>query len=225
MVGVARSTVCSWEKNVFKPDIELVQEIARALNTRAAYLLEYDDDPEDYEKADEANYLPQGWIEHFNGDIKAAIKAYRVMDEDRARETALPSYALPVTTQRVPLLGAIACGEPILAQADTDTFAVVGSAIECDFALRCQGDSMINARIYDGDVVFIKKQEYVDDGTIAAVLLDDDATLKRVYKLADGRVELRAENPKFRPIIVGGEGETRAFRILGKAVAFQSLIT
>lgn len=129
---------------------------------------------------------------------------------------------LPTTTRKIPLMGTIACGEPILAQADVDTFAVVGSAVECDFALRCKGDSMINARIYDGDVVFIKKQDYVDDGAIAAVLLDDDATLKRVYHLADGRVELRAENPMYKPIIVGGDNETRTCRILGKAVAFQS---
>lgn len=131
---------------------------------------------------------------------------------------------LPTTVFRVPLMGTIACGEPILAEADIDAFAVVGSAIECDFALRCQGDSMINARIYDGDIVFIKQQEYVDDGTVAAVLLDDEATLKRVYKLADGRVELRAENPRYKSIIVGGEDETRTFRILGKAVAFQSTV-
>lgn len=131
---------------------------------------------------------------------------------------------LPVTTRRIPLLGTIACGEPILAEADVDTFAVVGKAIECDFALRCKGDSMIGARIFDGDLVFIRKQDYVDDGAIAVVLLDDEATLKRVYHLADGRVELRAENPTFKSIIVGGEGETRTCRILGKAVAFQSTV-
>lgn len=131
---------------------------------------------------------------------------------------------LPVTTRRVQLLGTIACGEPILADSELDTFTVVGRAVECDFALRCKGDSMINARIYDGDVVFIKRQEFVDDGTIAAVLIDDEATLKRVYKLSDGRIELRAENPRYSPIVVGGENETRTFRVLGKAVAFQSLI-
>ena len=81
---------------------------------------------------------------------------------------------------------------------------------------------MIGARILDGDVVFIRKQDVVDDGSIAAVLIDDDATLKRVYHLADGRVELRAENPKFAPIVIGGENETRMCRIIGKAVGFMS---
>lgn len=152
-----------------------------------------------------------GWT-----DNPGSYEQTNIDDED------LPPGALPVTIQRVPLLGTIACGEPILAESDLDTFAVVGDAIECDFALRCQGDSMINARIYDGDVVFIRKQEFVDDGTIAAVLIDDEATLKRVYKLSDGRIELRAENPLYKPLMVGGEGETRTFRVLGKAVAFQS---
>ena len=83
---------------------------------------------------------------------------------------------------------------------------------------------MIDARIYDGDVVFIRRQDYVDDGTIAAVMIDDEATLKRVYRLADGRIELRAANARYAPIIVGGEGETRSMRVLGKAVAFQGRI-
>lgn len=131
---------------------------------------------------------------------------------------------LAVSRRTVPLLGEIACGEPIYADEDYATFAAVDADIDCDFALRCKGDSMIGARIYDGDIVFIKKRDYVDDGTIAAVLIDDDATLKRVYHLSDGRLELRAENPKYRPIIVGGENSTSIYRILGKAVAFQSTI-
>lgn len=222
-LGLSAATVYRYEKgDIEKIPISVLSRLADILCTTPAYLMGWKDDPEDYEKADELNYLPQGWMEHFDGDAEAAVKAYRAVDEDRAREAALPPGALPVTIRRVPLLGSIACGEPILAESDLDTFAVVGNAVKCDFALRCQGDSMINARIYDGDVVFIKKQEFVDDGTIAAVLIDDDATLKRVYKLSDGRIELRAENPLYKPIMIGGEGETRTFRVLGKAVAFQS---
>lgn len=152
------------------------------------------------------------------------IKKSDIIEDTPLQTSTLPPYALAVTVRRVPLMGAIACGEPILAEADVDALAVAGADVECDFALRCQGDSMINARIYDGDIVFIKQQEFVDDGTICAVLLDDEATLKRVYKLSDGRIELRAENPRYRSIIVGGESETRTFRILGKAVAFQSTL-
>ena len=114
-----------------------------------------------------------------------------------------------------------ALGVPVSAS-DFSSYTVAGAQIDCDFALRCEGDSMIDARIYDGDVVFIRQQDYVDDGTIAAVLIDDEATLKRVYHLSDGRVELRAANARYAPIILGGENETRSLRILGKAVSFQS---
>lgn len=131
---------------------------------------------------------------------------------------------LPIGVRRVPLLGDIACGEPIFAAEDCAALLAVGADIACDFALRCKGDSMTGARIYNGDIVFIRQQDTVEDGEIAAVLLDDDATLKRVYRLADGRIELRAENPLYKSILVGGESETRTFRILGKAVAFQSSI-
>ena len=141
------------------------------------------------------------------------------------QEEPLPAHPdiLPVVTRSVPMLGSIACGEPIYAE------PVVYSQTEngeppFDFALRCKGDSMIDARIYDGDLVFIRRQDYVDDGTIAAVMIDDDATLKRVYRLADGRIELRAANARYAPIIIGGEGETRSVRVLGKAVAFQGRI-
>lgn len=131
---------------------------------------------------------------------------------------------LPIKKRGVPLLGDIACGEPIYASEDLSICVPVDLDVKCDFALRCKGDSMIGARIMDGDMVFIRQQPYVDDGSIAAVLIDDDATLKRVYKLSDGRLELRAENPKYPPILVGGEDDTRIYKILGKAVAFQSSI-
>ena len=137
-------------------------------------------------------------------------------------EEPLPSHPdiLAVTTQRVPMLGSIACGEPIYAEPVVYGRADDG-APPFDFALRCRGDSMIDARIYDGDVVFIRRQDDVDDGAIAAVMIDDEATLKRVYRLADGRIELRAANARYAPIILGGENETRSIRILGRAVAFQ----
>ena len=140
-------------------------------------------------------------------------------------DTPLPAHPdiLPVQVCRIPMLGSIACGEPIYAE-PVICCQTEGGEPPFDFALRCKGDSMIDARIYDGDVVFIRKQDYVDDGTIAAVMVDDDATLKRVYRLADGRIELRAANARYAPIIIGGEGETRNVRILGKAVAFQGNI-
>lgn len=167
----------------------------------------------------------QPMIEHIASVFKVSIQWLMGFDVPQ-QEDQFFSHPdiLPVTTRRVPLLGTIACGEPILAESDIDTLTIVSQDIKCDFALRCKGNSMIGARIFDGDIVFIRKQDYVDDGAIAAVVLDDEATLKRVYHLADGRVELRAENPTFKSIIIGGDNETRTCRILGKAVAFQSIV-
>ena len=160
-------------------------------------------------------------------DRAILAKLARVLGTDISAlygESSLPEYPaiLRIETRTVPLLGSIACGEPILAEPDFSSYTAVGTQVDCDFALRCEGDSMIDARIYDGDIVFIHQQNYVDDGTVAAVLIDDEATLKRVYHLADGRIELRAANARYAPIIIGGENETRSVRILGKAIAFQS---
>lgn len=141
---------------------------------------------------------------------------------DLGLSSSLPTGALSITTQRIPLLGTIHAGEPTFADEDFESYVEVGANIRCDFALRVVGDSMINARIMDGDIVFIRQQDTVNDGEIAAVLIDDEATLKRVHFLPQGMVMLQAENPKYQPIVIGGADETRNVRILGKAFAFQS---
>ena len=123
---------------------------------------------------------------------------------------------------RVPLLGTIACGEPILAVENIEREVDVPEHIRADFALRCKGDSMINARIFDGDIVYIRQQPTVEDGQIAAVLIGDEATLKRVHYFPD-HIVLAAENPTFRPRVYWGE-EMESVRILGLAVAFTSAI-
>ena len=128
-------------------------------------------------------------------------------------------------TYKVPLLGTIACGEPILAQENIDTYVNVPDDIKCDFTLRCKGDSMIGARIYDGDIVYIRQQPDVENGEIAAVLIDGietEATLKRVYK-GDGQITLMAANEKYGPYVYVGDDINRV-RIIGKAVAFTSMI-
>lgn len=133
----------------------------------------------------------------------------------------LMGLELPATRQ-IPILGTIACGAPILAQEHIDGYTDVPASIHADFALVCKGDSMINARIFDGDIVYIRQQEQVENGEIAAVLIDGEATLKRVRCFED-RVSFEPENPMYRPLILWGEDMNRA-RILGKAVAFTSAI-
>ena len=123
---------------------------------------------------------------------------------------------------KVPLLGTIACGEPILATENIECDVDIPEDIHADFALRCKGDSMVDARILDGDIVYIRQQPTVDNGEIAAVLIDDEATLKRVY-LSQNMVQLVACNPKYQPMVFTGE-QLESIRILGKAVGFTSTI-
>ena len=85
-VGVRKNTVSDWERCKYKPDIETVAEIALVLNTRAAYLLEYDDDPEDYEMLLETADVPLDVIRHFDGDAEAAYKAQLAMEQDTINE-------------------------------------------------------------------------------------------------------------------------------------------
>ena len=126
---------------------------------------------------------------------------------------------LPVTRRHVPLLGAIAAGQPIYAEQTVDDVAC-GASLQCDFALRVRGDSMIGARIHDGDIVFIHRQDDVADGQIAAVIIDDEATLKRVYHIRNG-LQLLSENPKYPPMVFTLQ-EYGSIRILGRAVGFSS---
>ncbi len=157
--------------------------------------------------------------------------------EDYARKLGLPVSALtgegemlppgvmPVgNRRRVPVLGAAACGEPIYRPEDGTEFVSVEDDIACDFALIAEGDSMTGDRIHSGDIVFIRSQDEVRDGEIAAVAVDNEITLKHVRRLRgpDGRAlftQLLPSNPAFNPIDIGGEDETRMVRILGKAVA------
>ena len=134
------------------------------------------------------------------------------------------SNVIPINKERtVPLIGTIACGTPILAEQNVEMQLVLPeNVIHADFALRCKGDSMINARILDGDIVYIRQQPDVDNGDIAAVLIDDEATLKRVYK-TEGQVTLMAANDAFAPLVYTGERLSEV-TIIGKAVGFTSLV-
>ena len=130
----------------------------------------------------------------------------------------------PMKTKKVPLLGDIACGVPIWAEEQRGEFVSVSDDIDADFCLRAKGDSMTGARIYDGDIVFIRRQPTVDNGEIAAVIIDNEATLKRVYFYRDkNKLVLSPENPAFEPLVYIGS-ELEEIRILGKAVAFQSIV-
>ena len=129
-----------------------------------------------------------------------------------------------VKKKSAPVYRAIACGEPIFMQEQCDTYALIDADIDIDFCIIAKGESMTGARIQDGDIVFIKRCSMVDNGDIAAVAIDDTATLKRVYYDHDaGQLILQAENPAYAPMVYRGE-ELNNIIILGKAMYFQSAV-
>lgn len=127
-------------------------------------------------------------------------------------------------TYKVPLVGTIACGQPILAVEEADETVDVPVGVHADFALICKGDSMINARIFDGDTVYIHSQPQVESGQIAAVRIGDEATLKKVYFTpGSGRITLRACNPLFPDLVYEGD-DLNQIQVLGLAVGFYSIV-
>lgn len=135
-----------------------------------------------------------------------------------------PENLSPLRLRRYPVLGEIACGRPILAVEDPDAGYVTAADTTADFCLTAKGDSMIGARIFDGDEVFIQQTDVVENGEIAAVVVEGEATLKRVYYYPEAeKLILTAENPAFPPMVFVGE-ELANIRILGRAVAFQSKV-
>lgn len=129
---------------------------------------------------------------------------------------------VPIERRMVPIIGQIAAGKPILADEHIEAFLPCDTGVHADFGLVVHGDSMIGAEIHDGDVVFIRSQPIVDDGQIAAVRIDDDATLKRFYKNPDG-CTLVSMNPQYPPMIFNSDN-CDSIQIIGLAVAKYSVI-
>lgn len=130
----------------------------------------------------------------------------------------------PIELKRFPMLGDIACGVPKYTNEDRESYVMAGTNINADFCLRASGDSMVGARILDGDIVFIRKQDMVENGEIAAVVVNNDSevTLKRLYYYPDkGLLILKPENPAYEDLIFSGN-ELNQVHVLGKAMAFQS---
>lgn len=163
--------------------------------------------------------LPQTKIKAI-ADALNTTPAYIMGWEDNS--ITVPNIIPVPQMVKKPLIGSIACGAPILAEEHIEDYIDVPAHIHADFALRCKGDSMINARIFDGDIVYIRQQDTIENGEIAAVLIESEATLKRV-RLYDDHISLEPENPMYKPFVYWGN-EMNAIRILGKAVAFTSSV-
>ena len=161
--------------------------------------------------------------DYFNVDMDYLLGKTNIPLKNSVESQILPSNIIPMPEMRkIPLLGTIACGAPVFAEEHMDGEVDIPSYIHADFALRCEGDSMINARIFNGDIAYIRKQDTVENGEIAAVLIENEATLKRV-RLFDDHISLEPENPMYKPFVFWGE-DMNSVHILGKAVAFTSVI-
>lgn len=150
----------------------------------------------------------------------------QILDAELQDKKPLASNLAPLPKmKKIPLVGSIACGKPILAEEHITEYIDLPTHIRADYALTCRGDSMINAGINDGDIVYIRKQETVENGQIAAVIVGEDeteATLKRFY-FSEGVVTLAAENSAFAPIVIVGS-ELEHVRVIGLAIAFTHVI-
>jgi repressor LexA len=125
----------------------------------------------------------------------------------------------PEALRSVPLVGRVAAGEPILAEENIEDVFFMDSAFLTSgdiFALRVKGESMRGAGIFDGDVVFARKQPLAHPGDIVVALIGDEATVKRFYP-ENGRIRLEAANPDYGPIIV--DRGVSGFRLAGKVIA------
>ena len=192
IAGASDKAVSTWEKGKKEPRMKSIQRICNHFDIPINLFV--DEESDVYKKDD--------------------IPIYCGSEILPARNLApLPE------TYKVPRLGSIACGEPILAEQNIETYDSVPVSIRCDFTLICKGDSMIGAGIEDGDIVYIREQPEVETGEIAAVMVgEDEATLKRFKRVGD-TVLLIPENSSYEPLIFTG-GEMNGIRILGKAVGF-----
>lgn len=190
-------------------------EVAEALGCSRSTIFRYENG--DIEK------VPAALINTI-ADVLKTTPAYLMGWSDDS--TSIANNVLPMPeTKKVPLLGTIACGEPILAVENVADYIDMDKETHADFALRCKGDSMINARIFDGDIVYIRRQKAVENGEIAAVLvegMESEATLKRVYTSEDS-IRLCAANPLYPDKIFEKE-KMNDVTIIGKAVAFLSTV-
>ena len=192
-----------------------VDELAARLGKNRATVYRYENN--------EISNFPAKVLEPLAKALETTPAALMGWGEDLTAEPTFPLDADPIPNLvPAPRLGTIACGQPILAQQNIECYDLVPDWAGCDFTLRCKGDSMIGARIYDGDVVCIHAQPEVENGEIAAVLVDEEATLKRVHLYPD-HIVLQPENPCYRPLVFWDE-DMNQVKILGKATYFISAV-
>ena len=192
--GIGKSSISTYLTGEYEPKQKNIYKMALALNVNEAWLMGADVPMERQDTA----------ASHIQNPIAANITPLPAMKEWQ-------------------VLGATACGKPLHRELLDETI-LAPADIKADIVFRCVGDSMINARIFDGDAVFIHLQPEVENGQIAVVRVGDEYTLKRVY-VFDDYVELRAENPTVKTILLRGpELAPDNYEVVGLAVAFLSSV-
>ena len=156
--------------------------------------------------------------------ICAIARALGVSEAYLLGTTDIPEVRSGGKYKVLPVIGQIACGNPVFASEEDGGAVYTDADTDADFCLIAKGDSMKDARIHSGDTVFIKKSDSVNNGEIAAIIIDDEATLKRVYYYPESaKLMLISENSNYEPMVFSGS-ELEKIRIIGKAVAFKSTI-
>jgi len=221
-IGKSAATIYRYEKGDIKSvDSAIIVPLSEALSTTPAYLMGWSDDPHDYGSMDFSDLDPEVVRELGNDPEK--LYAYRkalVADQERtAFEMSLPSNVRPISSlhrQRVPLIGSVAAGEPIYDPEELGVY--VDSPVDADAAITIRGDSMIPT-YQDGDLVYIKARPDVPEGAVAVVFLDDEATLKHVYKRPTG-LTLISDNMETHPPIMVEFEDYANVRIFGVPVGY-----
>lgn len=157
----------------------------------------------------------------FNVDMDYLLGRTSVERKEPITPSIIPPGFEPLPRMvKKPLVGTIACGEPITAEENIEDYVDVPEDVHCDFCLRCKGDSMIDAGIHDGDVVYIHITPQVENGQIAAVRIDGEATLKRVFwDESSQTLTLLAENRNFAPLVYTGP-ILETVHVEGRAVGY-----
>lgn len=158
--------------------------------------------------------LSQSQISDFARALKTTESYLMGWKEEKIDLSKIKGITLLNKARKIPILGTIACGTPIWAEENFDGFFIADYSIKADFALKCQGDSMIDAGVNDGDLVFLKKTPNVENGKIGAILIDNEATLKKVIK-TDNALILQPCNSEYQPIVLTNNEEVM---ILGEMV-------
>lgn len=127
---------------------------------------------------------------------------YCTTNENLKESRPLPENLIPITkVNRIPVVGTIAAGTPVLASENIESYIMLDQEYKADFALKIKGDSMIDAGINDGDIALIIRDTCIDDGDIYAVMVDGNATLKKIYCNED-TYTLQPCNSKYPPIVI-----------------------